>query len=167
MKPKKRPNLKLPFSSIDKILVLISILCVILSWGLLIALWDKIPDMVPTHFNFAGQPDSYGRKGSLLIVIIISTIIAIPLLLLSKVPYIYNYPFNITADNAERQYKNSRRLILVMSAQIQAFFLYINIKSIYIAMNKSESLGFFSIIIFMFILFASLGYYTWKMYKLK
>lgn len=35
----------------------------IASWGLACYWWPDVPERVPLHFDFAGQPDRYGERG--------------------------------------------------------------------------------------------------------
>jgi uncharacterized membrane protein len=38
--------------------------------------WEKIPAVVPMHYNLAGEPDRYGSKNELLLVLGIMTVVA-------------------------------------------------------------------------------------------
>jgi uncharacterized membrane protein len=40
----------------------LAIALVVLSWVLAIVFYDRMPDPVPTHWNFSGQPDGFMPK---------------------------------------------------------------------------------------------------------
>lgn len=160
-------KLTLETSTLERILILLSTVFIIIIWLLPIAMWSKIPDIVPSHFSFSGIPDKWSSKSSLLILPVITTIIYIFLIFLRKIPHYFNYTVKITNENAEAQYRNGIKLILVLNLEITAFMLYISSTSIYVSLNKTSTLGAIPAILFMIILFSTLGYFIFKMYKLK
>lgn len=43
--------------------IIISCLMMLIPVAVGVALWNKLPDQIPTHFNFSGEIDSYSSKG--------------------------------------------------------------------------------------------------------
>jgi uncharacterized membrane protein len=76
------------------------------AWG-----WLILPAIIPTHYGFSGVPNAYGGKGSLLTSPILSVCLTILLAILSRFPHRYNYPCQITEENAPRQYALARLLV--------------------------------------------------------
>lgn len=163
----KRPKLNIPRSNLEKVMDIMSILAVITTWTYLIVSWGNLPSKVPTHFDFLGNIDSWGGKGSLLLLPIIMTILYIFLTVISKFPQCFNYPVNITEKNAKSQYQNARTFISLLKTEIIVVFLYLEWKSIQIAATKSSGLGSWFLIIFLIVLFGTLGFYIHKMSKVK
>ena len=57
-----RPRVKVPLESIDIILELLSITCILLMWIYLIVEYPKLPDTIASHFNAKGEADGYSNK---------------------------------------------------------------------------------------------------------
>lgn len=163
----KRPIIKIPLSNLEKVLILISTVIIVTNWGLFIGMYSSLPEQIPSHFNFSGVPDKWSGRGSLVLPIIISTIIYISLTLLSRIPQYFNYTVKITEENAEKQYRNARLMILIMNLEILVYMLYTDIGSIFVALGKSSTLSLVSLPIFLVVLFGSMIYFIRRMHKLK
>ncbi|XER11658.1 hypothetical protein SATMO3_18280 [Sporomusa aerivorans] len=87
-------------------------------------------------------------------------IIYILLSVLSRFPHIYNYPFNITAENAESQYKNARTLLITVKAETVLILNYIQ----WTIISKNKALFFPA---FIFVLLGTILYFIYRAYKLK
>jgi uncharacterized membrane protein len=116
-----------------------------IGWGLLLltfvlAIYGFVvlPETVPTHFNFKGQPDAYGSKISLLFVPIISLILTVGMTWLNCYPEIFNYPVKITEENAEKQYKNAQTAIRWLKVAVNMIFSLIT-WAIFVSANLSVS----------------------------
>ena len=79
----------------------------------------------------------------------------------------YNYIVKITRENAENQYRNARELINYMNTEIVLFFAFLEWSCIQVALGQAEGIGTWFAIVFVVVLFITLGYKIYKMYKLK
>lgn len=163
----KRPKLNIPKSNLEKILGIIAILGIIVTWIYVIVSWKNIPQQIPNHFGFSGNPDSWGRKGSILFLPIVASLLYILLSVTSRFPQYFNYMVDITEENSERQYQNARMLMSWMTVEITTVFLCLECQSIQVAMNKSTGLGVWFLPVFLIAFFGTLGFYINKMFKLK
>jgi uncharacterized membrane protein len=88
------------------------------AWVALLAevvrVWPRLPAAVPTHFGVAGSPDAWGSRASLLALPALATAFFVVLSALERVPHVYNYPIDVTADNAPRVYSLARRMVLCL-----------------------------------------------------
>lgn len=162
-----RPQLNISKSNLERILGIISVLGVLIAWTYLIVSWARLPNKIPTHFDFSGRVDSWGGKGSLLIVPIFMAVLYIILTITSKFPESFNYMVNITEENARRQYQNARTSMAWLRAEITVMFLYLEWQGIQVAINKSTGLGLWFLPVFLIIVFGTLGVYIYKMFQLK
>lgn len=112
----ERPIIKLKKSIFDQALSLISWLGSITSLVWIIKNYSTWPEIVPVHFNALGQADSYGPKATLLILPFILLGITTLLQWISNKPHLYNYPTEITAENALKEYTLATKLILILNA---------------------------------------------------
>ena len=55
--------------------------------------------MVPDHFDFAGNANSYGNRISLIMEPLISIMIIVVMDVVSCFPNLWNYPVKVTEDN--------------------------------------------------------------------
>jgi len=163
----KRPKLRIPLSLEEKILILIATLSIIAMWLYLWNMWDEIPNIVPTHFGFSGAPDRFGNKSSLFALPIISSIMHILFVVLSKIPYYFNYPVNVTEESAEALYKMGKQLILLLDMEIALMFLMLMWENIQTAIGSISGLGIEMMGISMFIILGTVIYETIRMMKFK
>ena len=63
-----RPDVRVPRTIIDKILEAITLLLLLTMWGIALIFYNKVPDIIPVHFNFAGEADGWGSKINLFIL---------------------------------------------------------------------------------------------------
>jgi uncharacterized membrane protein len=94
-----------------------SLLAVFAAAAIIATSWDTLPDRVPSHFGAAGAPDAFGSKGNVLappaltagLYLFFSVFQLIP-------PRLYNYPVQISADNALVQYSLARTMLAAVKA---------------------------------------------------
>lgn len=162
----KRPDINLPFTLIDKILILVSTIPIIFMMIYLKIVWSDIPEIIPTHFGLSGAPDNFGSKKSLFIIIIIAVTFHILLSVLSKIPKYYNYPVSVTNNDAEALYKIGRQLMLLIDLEVSCLLSILLWENIQAALGKIYGV---SEIIFPFIgvIFFTIIYEIIKMCKVK
>lgn len=103
--------------------------------------YNSLPDSIPTHFNAAGQPDDWGGRGTLWLLPATGLFFFILMTIVEQFPQIYNYPVEITEENAERQYRNAVRLIRVLKTVILMIFSFLSFKTIQTATGSASGLG--------------------------
>jgi uncharacterized membrane protein len=161
-----KPVLKLPKTLSERIIETLSILFLVGVYVYIIISWSEIPGRVPTHFNIAGEPDSWGGKWSVLILPIVATFLFKTMFILSKFPHIHNYPVEVTPENAEGIYRASRKMLIVMNFLLTFFLAIGALEMINVAQGK-EGLGMWYMIGFFVSLFGTMGYYMYKMFKIR
>ena len=85
-----------------------------------------LPDIIPTHFNGAGEIDGWGSKYTIIIPFIIQLAMTLLLSYLAKHPEKHNYPFAITDENRDYQYARSSELIMKLNLIINIIFATIS-----------------------------------------
>lgn len=93
-------------------------------------IWSKIPEEIPTHYNFAGEADAFGSKTSVLIPSLIGGILYGLLIFVGHFPSIWNVPVKITAENKDWVYRNVKSLLSTMNFLIMLVYFYINYQSL-------------------------------------
>ena len=161
----ERPKIKLELTTADKTFEIIGWLLVISVWGLTITNYANLPETILTHYNGAGQADRFGGKATILTLPLIATVLFVGLTILNKFPHIFNYPTNITQDNALRQY--ATRMIRYLKLIIVVIFGLIEFKTIQIANGQADGLGIWFLPMTLGLIFIPLIYFVVKLFKAK
>ena len=161
----ERPKLKLELTQADKTVEIIGWLLIFAVWGLTVINYLSLPDIIPTHYNGAGVADGFGDKWMILTLPLVATVLFVGLTILNKFPHIFNYPTEITADNALRQYTNATRLIRYLKVIIVVIFGLIAFQTIRHANGQTEGLGLWFLPMTLGLIFIPLIYFVIKSFK--
>lgn len=110
----EQPRLALDRDPADRVLDGCGIAALVLLVGGTLWLWPSLPERIPLHFGLDGQANGWGGRGMLFLLPALGVGLFGLLTVLARVPHLYNYPFAITPENAPRQYRLARRLILAV-----------------------------------------------------
>lgn len=138
----------------------ISYLLKIFGFGILIFIWDyvmikfnKLPEIIPIHFNFRGVADNFAPKMMIWILPIMATLLYGFSFYLSKNPnsILLNLPQNIKEDK-----KNSGLILDFLNILVMSIFAVTTYESISVAMGKikyvSSAINFLLGILFLFVI---------------
>jgi len=120
-----RPVIKLKISKAGYLLEIAAILGLIAMWTLAVTAYINLPEIIPTHFGINGKADDWGNKTSIFILPAISSVLIIGLTILNRYPHIFNYPVNVTKENAMQLYHKATILIRIIKVFIVVLFLFI------------------------------------------
>jgi uncharacterized membrane protein len=162
---RNRPKLTLPRSPLEKVLEVVGVLLLLFMVGLLLVSWPSVPETIPTHFNAAGQPDNYGGKGSLVVVPIVALVLYALLTVVSFFPQVFNFPWRITEQNAEAQYRLARTLLTWLKVELLATMTYILWMQTQAALNHLPGLGFWFLPVALVVIFGTIGWGIRLMYR--
>lgn len=163
----KRPVIKVPYTFLDYLLSWGSLLALICMCIFLLESFGSLPETVPVHFGADGKPDSWGNAAQLWILPGIGAVLWVCLTIVEGFPHIYNFPIEITEHNALDQYKNAVRLLTFIKAEITIFFSYLIWKTVEISRDAADSLGLWSVLGFLAVVFITIGIYIWRSYNLE
>ena len=163
----KRPQIKLQLNQTDKILEILGWVSVVGIWALTLTNYSILPEIIPIHFNGAGKADGFGNKTHIFILPIISTLLFIGLTTLNKHPHMFNYPSQITKENAVHQYTNATRMMRVLKLVIVVLFGLIVFRKIQIVNGHADGLGTWFLPLTMGMIFIPMLYFLIKSLKKK
>lgn len=152
-----RPRIRIPMTPIDLIMESAGWTILIILWVITLSRYELLPETIPTHFNAAGEPDSYGRKATLLILPALGTILFISMTVLNRFPHRFNYPTTITPENALRQYTIATSMIRYLKLAIVVVFLMIVVGTIRTVSGNASGLGAWFLPLFMGMIFLPIG----------
>ena len=74
-------------------------------------LWRRLPEEIPTHYNAAGEIDGTGGRGTLLLMPVFGLVMDLVLALVARFPRSWNTGVRITVLNRTRVYRLVRDLM--------------------------------------------------------
>ena len=155
---KNRPKIELQLTQRDKILEVIGWILLIGTWILTFTNYFDLPETIPIHFNAAGEADGFGSKKTILALPIISTLLFIGMTFLNKYPHVFNYPNEITEENALSQYTNATRILRYLKVIIVLIFGGIVFMTIQNVNGKADGLGTWFLPLSMILIFMPILY---------
>ncbi len=133
---------------------------------LLIGRYNRLPDLVPTHFSFAGVADSLGPRHLLWIMAGLMVLSHAGLTLLAARPNWFNYPVEITEQNKSRQQQNMVRFTTRARLVVVALVGLPIIQSTNLALGVRVDFFPLAILSLGLILLALVGYHLFQAFRL-
>lgn len=103
---------------------IIGIIAVIAIFGVTAWNYAGAPDMVPSHYNAAGEVDGYAGKGILLFVPIVTLLLYAGMTVVAFFPRAWNYPGKIKPEKLPLAEHYARWLLMGTKLLITALFIY-------------------------------------------
>lgn len=158
----ERPIIKLDKRPQDLALEIATFFGMLLLIGLPVLYYAELPETVPTHFNVEGIADRHGSKNSLWMLPFVGTLMCIGLYALNRVPHFFNYPVEITEENAEKNYRNGTALIRWINLITVFSFAYIEWRIIDSSTQQQSALGAYFMPVFLTAIFGTIAVFFWK-----
>lgn len=117
-----RPKLKPEMAPIDWLLEIFALCALAFLAGYTVYWYSRLPEVIPTHFNFKGEVDDYGNRSELWFLPAIGLFIYVLMTLIALVPHTFNFPWKITPQNALRQYRLAIRMIRTLKLTLVLLF---------------------------------------------
>ncbi|HET8861565.1 DUF1648 domain-containing protein [Marivirga sp.] len=136
-----RPKIELQKTAFNYAIEIASLVILVVTWIYVFLSYSELDSEIPVHFNTSGEADRYGDKQSIFLLPILSVVFFFGLSILNKFPHIFNYPTEITEENAEKQYKNATNLIRTLNLLIVFIFAFITFNMINAKTENSAVLG--------------------------
>ena len=127
--------------SIDWLVDTLTFLGLIVLIGMPVFVYGGLPDEIPSHYDGSGTPDRFSSKITIWFLPLIGVFLYGLLTSLTRVPHLFNYPTQITEENAQRQQRIAIKLVRARNLAIMSILFYINHTTIQIAHGNKEGLG--------------------------
>jgi uncharacterized membrane protein len=115
-----------------RLLIWLNIAVVILAWIFAINSYGSLPDRIPLHFSWDGQPDRWGDKSPLNFFLLpaLSMVIVFLMIFLTRFPKLYNFPQKEIVnkwpeDKGKPVYELLNKMMFTIALMIGLMFLYI------------------------------------------
>lgn len=137
----KNPKIKVKPTQLTKSIEIVNYFLIVSFWIITILAYKHLPDEIPTHYNGLGEVDAYGDKSTIFFLPLMATVLFVIVNITAKKPHTFNYAVVITSENVKAQYKNEMRLMQSVNLFMLLIFIFIDYKTIQIALNQSGGLG--------------------------
>jgi len=108
----------------DRIMTGLSFLILLVTTVFVLLRWDSLPEQIPSHYNFKGQPDAYGGTGSLIFSMVMGWVMLLTMMIVSRFPHLWNTGVERTPANAAVVNRIVRDMISVMELCLATLFGY-------------------------------------------
>ena len=162
-----RQKIKLQPTKTDCLLEAIGFIGIIFIVVFVRAFYNDLPDTIPRHFNLTGTPDGFGGKSILFTLSAVTIVTYLILTVGLRFPHIFNYPFEITEENAERQYKNMTLMVRFIKTFIVMAFVYLTYATIKIGLGEMQGLGAWFTPVTLVSVLGTVGYFIYQGFKLQ
>ncbi len=119
----------------------------VLTVGILLAMlfyvwqaWPTVPEQIPQKFDIKGQPIRWGGRNGLWLLPGLSLGIYALMSLLQRMPHLYNYPADLSAEEAPRLYAIGVSLIIWMKLQVVGLLALMCWRQIEVATGGTSAL---------------------------
>ncbi len=156
---KDQPRLDLEPTGLERSLIVLAWLAVALNVAVVIYYWPDLPSEAPQHFNARGEVDGSGPRVLLPLLPGLSIVLVGALSWMMRYPYLYNYLWPITEENAPRQYELANQMMAAILAIISFMFAMLSWEICRIAVGESGSMAPYFVPAMLILLFGSIGIY--------
>jgi len=146
----------------DFFLEIVCLILLLAGWIFVLSIFSKLPAKIPTHFNLHDEIDAYGNRTFIFLFPILSLVFYLGFTFLQKIPHFYNYPVEITEENAFRQYRLSVQFIRIIKLILLIIFS-VSVVEIYgISIEKINGFGIFYVLFIFASIFLTVGVYFFR-----
>jgi len=147
---------------------IIPLAAVILGFAVTTFYYGQLPAEIPIHFGAGGKADSFGPKLILWLIPAINLALFYGLEATTKTSYKwFNYPVNITEENAARQHEIALQLIATTRLVVCLMLSSIAYSIVKTALADEGMINMWIVGLFFIALFGSIAYFTWWAKKVK
>ena len=162
-----RPKLILDLSPTDKLIEIAGWTTLAILWLFTLIIYGNLPEIIPTHFDASGQTNDQGPKMTIMFLPVIVTLAFLGLTVLNQYPHIFNYPTNITSNNASRQYQNATSMIRILKLILPLVGCFIILMISLTVAGKAEGLRVLLLPLVLGLVLIPVTYFIVKAIKLK
>ena len=163
--PNPRPVISLRLSPLVIALELAAAIASLVSILLIVQFWAVLPDRIPIHFGFSGQPDAWGDKVMIWLLPAVGAIVFAVLAAVSRYPHTLKYPLRITNENAHRQYLLGRSLLAWLKAEVCWLFAFVVRQQILVALGNAQRLSIELVLGMIVLILGTVAVYLVKAYS--
>ena len=124
--------------------------------------WQNLPDMIPRHFNALGEIDAYWSKNHFFFLPIMSAITYLTISICELFPQSWNIPQKKGASLLQNEKNLSLAYSMVIWLKLECLTVFWLLTHYTVI---CRNLPIFFLALTMLIIFATMGYYIYRMYR--
>ncbi len=160
MEPRESPR-----STLDWILEFVSAAALIGAASDVAMHWSLLPDRIPTHFGVSGNPDGWGGKNMLLLLLALTLAVAILLTVAESYQRLINIPISVDRESP-RVRGLLRSMVIVLKAVFTIVFVWMVDVTMRTALGEATGLGRAFLPVFLAATIAPMVYYLVKLKRM-
>lgn len=153
---------RLPYNKFQKVLEIVTIALILCEIVYVAIRYSRIGDKIPTHFDLAGNPDAWGSKATIFILLAVTIGLYILMTVCVFFPKMWNVPVKVTEQNKGIITKYIINMVLLDKFLIVACFFYMLVCSM-----EGIALGLWFTIFMLVSILGVTFYYTIKLFFVK
>ena len=126
---------------------------------------DPLPARIPTHFDFAGQPNGWGSPSSLLLLPAVALVIYLSITLVSRFPSAFNYPVRVTPENRAQLEALALGMVAWLKVELVCLFAWIQWSTIEAAQHGQGGLSSALLPVSIGAIFGTVGWHIVAMFR--
>lgn len=162
-----QPKIIIRPTTLDRLMDILSVLLLVSMWIYTFFQYSQLPEKIPIHFNLKNEVDGWGNRNSIFILPIISFFQTIGLIILNYFPHTFNYPIQITEENAQKQYRLATQLIRQLNLFITFVFAVGVYEIVETATLKTSPFGSWFVPVFIGLIFLPIVIYFIRARRIK
>lgn len=163
----KRPAVKLPLTRIEIGVELLALAAILLNILLEVAYWPQLPDQVLLNTGATGAGTLGSTREIFLFLTIVAAFVYAGTTLMSLFPRWFNYPVQITEENAPGQYRNAANLMRSVKLEVMLGMLYVEWSFIQMGLGSHWTISSLFIPALLALLAATILYFVIQMFRLR
>ena len=152
---------------LEKTAEVIAIGALAITFALLFYYWDRVPGRVPIHFGLTGEPDRWGDKILLIVVIFVQTVIYLLMTFFAERPSVYSVPLWLYQPEREKMRALMRRMLIFLKAEVMAMLTFIIWTTIQVAIGSGHLLGVKYMILFVTVILGTVAWFATRIFRLR
>lgn len=132
---------RLPLGKLNWALVLVGVAMLLVSIVRVLMQYAALPDVIPTHFNAAGEVDGTGGKGTLLFLCGLDVVVWLSVVAFQFFPRTINVPVFLLKRPAEEIIQGTRVMLNLTAILCVGLFWYLMEETVAIATGVALALG--------------------------
>ena len=86
---------------------------------------ERLPERIPTHYGFNGQPNTWGSPTMVWLLPIIAVVIYLSMTVVARFPSSFNYPVRVTEENRERLEALALQMLVFLKVETVWLFVWV------------------------------------------
>jgi hypothetical protein len=119
----------------------------------------RLTGSIPTHFNFAGQPDAWGKPTMLPVLPVVAAATYLLITLVARFSSTFNFPVKVTAENRPRLEALTLDMLVWLKMEIVCLFAWIQWSTIEVSRQGRGGLSPALLPVFLVAIFGTIGWF--------